>query len=250
MEVDLIKMHHDPPEIRQSRPRRDWMDATYKKHAYKCLPLTAANTHGWELILPEEITGTLESEVSVPKVINGLTRECNTGPLHGDHEYERDLAMPSIVGILSIATDWIFRPPEGYSTFISGSPNFFLNGAVPLTAMITGWWPDPFAMNWKITTVGSTVTFPKGMPYMWFTFVKDDALPDVKFNTSGAWENPDELIDPRVTYNEAKSQQMIDNPWTWMGSIRTGLDEKGERIGPNHEGHPVLDVPEQGRDTE
>ena len=85
---------------------------------------------------------------------------------------------------------------------------------------------------------------------MWFTFVKDDALPDVKFNTSGAWENPDELIDPRVTYNEAKSQQMIDNPWTWMGSIRTGLDEKGERIGPKHEGHPVLDVPEQGRDTE
>ena len=33
MEIDLIKMHHDPPEIRQSRPRRDWMDDSYKKHA-------------------------------------------------------------------------------------------------------------------------------------------------------------------------------------------------------------------------
>ena len=33
MEVDLIKMHHDPPEIRQSRPRREWMDATYKNPA-------------------------------------------------------------------------------------------------------------------------------------------------------------------------------------------------------------------------
>ena len=53
-----------------------------------------------------------------------------------------------------------------------------------------------------------------------------------------------------MAYNEAKSQRMIDNPWTWMGSIRTGLNEKGERIGPKHEGHLVLDVPEQNQGAE
>jgi hypothetical protein len=322
MEVSLVRVHHQPPEIRQSRPRRDWMDESYKKHAYKCLPLTVANTHGWEVILPEEVSFIQYDEQSVPTVLSGLTRQCVVTqdpsevaampvmppyPDDGDfyswdeetfswlkvvvelppslptrrwagqppedwidpqhempelqhpeipeipdmpepepveHSYERALAMPSIVGILSIAVDWIFNPPEGYSTFISGSPNFFMDGVTPLSAMIPGWWPDPFAMNWKITQLNSVITFPKGMPYMWFTFVKDDALSEVKFDVGNAWENKEQL-DSRVAYGAAKDQNMIDNPWTWMGSLRTGLNEHADRIGPKYEGHLTLDVPDQ-----
>ncbi|MED5208617.1 MAG: DUF6065 family protein [Chloroflexota bacterium] len=322
MEVNLTRVHHQPPEIRQSRPRRDWMDESYKKHAYKCLPLTVANTLGWEVLLPEEVSFIQYEETSVPTVISGLTRDCvATGPpiipeqvgpvmppypddgdfyswdeetfswvkvvvelpppiparrwagqppedwVDPEHEmpklehpeipeipepepiqtetkYERSLAMPSIIGILSIAVDWIFNPPAGYSTFISGPPNFFMDGVAPLSAVIPGWWPDPFAMNWKITKLNSVITFPKGMPYMWFTFVKDDALSEVQFSVDNAWANPEQL-DSRVAYGAAKDQNMLDNPWTWMGSVRTGLDEHGNRIGPKYEGHPVLDIPDQ-----
>jgi hypothetical protein len=88
------------------------------------------------------------------------------------------------------------------------------------------------------------ITFPKGMPYMWFTFVKDDALSEVKFDVGNAWENKEQL-DSRVAYGAAKDQNMIDNPWTWMGSLRTGLNEHADRIGPKYEGHLTLDVPDQ-----
>jgi len=56
------------------------------------------------------------------------------------------------------------------------------------------------------------------------------------------WDNPD-LMKSRQAYGEAKMKNMQDNPWTWMGSIRTGLNEKDESIGPKHEGHPILDTP-------
>jgi len=51
MKVTLTRAHDNPPPIRQALPRRDWMDDTYNKHAYKCLPMTSANIHGWELEL-------------------------------------------------------------------------------------------------------------------------------------------------------------------------------------------------------
>lgn len=303
MEVNLIRNHQNPPEIRQSRPRRDWMDASYKKHAYKCLPLSSANTHGWEVLLQQDITVVLDGPLDIPRVVDGQTiphthtqkghtyvpeepleakwssepvweRRWDNGPPEGwtepvqdapesslvleetqtehlvlketqtEHIYERDIAMPSIVGIISLAVDWVFNPPEGYSTMISGSPNYFLDGVVPLTAIIPGWWPDPFAMNWKITKLNTPITFPKGMPYMWFTFVKDDFLPEVRFNVQNQWDDTD-LTDQRQVYGDAKAKNMVENPWTWTGGIRTGLllGSESERVGPKFKGHPVLDVP-------
>lgn len=280
MEVNLIRNHQNPPEIRQSRPRRDWMDASYKKHAYKCLPLTNANTHGWEVVLQQDVTVILDSHIDIPRVISGqtithtLTRVAPSAPeVQSEPEsnrrwdgeppkswsdekhqeppeqeliedsYERDIGMPSIVGIVSLAVDWVMNPPEGYSTLISGPPNYFLEGAVPLTAIIPGWWPDPFAMNWKITEFNTPITFPKGMPYMWFTFVKDDLLPDVRFNVGNTWDDED-LMGQRQVYGEEKTRKEIEEPWTWVGGIRTGLLEpEGERVGPKFAGHPILDVP-------
>ena len=290
IEVNLIRNHQNPPEIRQSRPRRDWMDESYKKHAYKCLPLTSANTHGWEVLLQQDVTVILDGPLDIPRIVDGQTiphthiqtyvpeepleakwspepvqeRRWDNGPPEGwtepvqdapeaspvpeetqtEHTYERDIAMPSIVGIISLAVDWVFNPPEGYSTMISGSPNYFLDGVVPLTAIIPGWWPDPFAMNWKITKLNTPITFPKGMPYMWFTFVKDDFLPEVRFNVQNQWDDTD-LTDQRQVYGDAKAKNMVENPWTWVGGIRTGLllDPESERVGPKFKGHPVLDVP-------
>ena len=42
--------------IRQTRIKRDWMDATGEKHAYKCFPISLANTIGYELSLPINVS--------------------------------------------------------------------------------------------------------------------------------------------------------------------------------------------------
>jgi len=150
--------------------------------------------------------------------------------------------MPSIVGVMSFTIGWGINPPDGYNTLLSGSPNYFVDGAAAMTAMIPGWWPDEVNMNWKITEAHKPVLFPEGMPFVFFTVVKDDLLPSVEFDVGNMWDNPD-LMKSRQAYGEAKMKNMQDNPWTWMGSIRTGLNEKDESIGPKHEGHPILDTP-------
>ena len=77
---------------------------------------------------------------------------------------------------------------------------------------------------------------------MFFQVYKEDLLSSVELEVEHAWDKPD-LMKARQEYGDFKFKNNQENPWTWMGSIRTGLDEKGERIGPKHEGHPALDTP-------
>lgn len=240
MQVTVTRTHQNPPPIRQAEVRRDWMDDTYKKHAYKCLPLTEANVNGWELVLQQDVVIQWDGGLTVPRVLSGekMTFETNW------QTYEREIVMPSIVGIMSFTTGWSFSTPPGIGTWISGSPNYFVDGAVPLTAHIpSDWWPDEFNMNWKITKIGEPVVFPAGSPFMFFQFYDTSLMPSVEFNVENYWDKP-ELSAARQSYGDAKMKKLQEQPWTWMGGIRTGLDENGNQIGPRFDGHPQLKEPE------
>jgi len=241
MEVTLTRSHQNPPEIRQASVRRDWMDETYKKHAYKCLPLTEANVNGWEVLLQHDVVVQYDGGPTVPRILEGHTK---TFEIDG-HSYERDIVMPSIVGIMSFCVGWKFATPPGVATWITGSPNYFVDGAVPLTGHIpSDWWPDEFNMNWKITKIGEPVVFPAGMPFMFFQFYDTSLMPSVEFNVNNMWDDDQkDLNDARMRYSVAKREKLVNEPWTWMGGIRTGLDEEGTRIGPEFSGHPKLKEP-------
>jgi hypothetical protein len=232
MKVSLTKNHQSAPEIRQSRVKRDWMDETYNKHAYQCLPMTVANVMGWELVLQEELVVKWDGGNTPPVVLSG-------GKQSG-----RTVAYPSIIGIISLGMGWTINTEDGYSTWITGSPNFFIDGAVPLAASIpSSWWPDEVQMNWKITKINEPVIFPAGSPYCFFTFIHDSVLPSVEFEVSNLGDNP-ELIEARKKYNALKMQNNQENPWTWTKGIKTGVDADGNRIGPTFMGLPKLSVPE------
>jgi hypothetical protein len=240
--VTLTRTHQNPPEIKKGSVRRSWMDETYQKHAYKCLPLTEANTSGWEVLLQQDVVVQWDGGYSVPRVLSGETMTFSVG----GSTYERSIVQPSIIGIMSFNVGWTFSTPENIATWVSGSPNYFIDGAVPLTAHIpSSWWPDEFNMNWKITTVGQPVRFPAGMPFMFFQFYDTRLMPAVDFTVENYWDKPD-LMQERSRYGEAKARKMTEQPWTWMGGIRTGLNENGERIGPMFVNHPTLKEPRNG----
>jgi hypothetical protein len=52
--MDLIGYLIDdrPVDIRPARNRREWMNQTPDSYAYRCLPLSIANAHGWEVRCP------------------------------------------------------------------------------------------------------------------------------------------------------------------------------------------------------
>jgi hypothetical protein len=229
--ITLTKTHQNVPEIKQSRVRRDWMDDTYKNHAYQCLPLTTANVNGWELILPQDVVVEWSGENEPPKVIDG---EFYKG---------RPLVVPSIIGIISFTTGWTFNTEEGYDTWISGSPNYFVDGAVPLSATIpSSWWPDEFNMNWKITKVREPVVFKAGQPFMFFNVFDNSLLEDCEFVVENLWDKKD-LMESRRKYGDKKMKNNTENPWTWTQGIKTGLDADGNQIGPKNTGLIKLKEP-------
>ena len=229
--VTLTKTHQNPPQIVQSRIKRDWMDATYKKHAYQCLPVTTANVSGWELILPQDVVVQWEGGNALPKI------------LEGEFYNGRQLAYGGIVGMVSFSIGWAFGTEDGYETFISGPPNYYLDGAFALSAILpTSWWPDESQMNWMITKINEPITFPAGMPFMFFNIFKSDVLESVEFEVENLWDKP-ELMEARQAYSDAKMKKNREEPWTWMKGIKTGLNEKGEKIGPANSGLLKLNNP-------
>ena len=230
--LKLVRTHQISPEIKQSRLKRDWMDDTYNKHAYRCLPLSAANVNGWEAILQQDIVVTWEGGNSVPKIVEG------------DVYRGRTIANCNKIGMIDFHIGWAFKTEPGYHTWISGSPNYFIDGAVPLTASIpSDWWPDEVQAAWKITKVNEPVVFPAGMPFIFFSVYPSNLMPEMEVEVEYLWDKPN-LMNERMAYSDAKMKKLRDEPWTWMNGIRTGLNEKGERIGPRHDGLPDLQEPE------
>lgn len=233
VKVNLKRTYENPPEIRQSRINRDWMDETYKKHAYQCLPMTFANVYGWELVLPQTVVAQWDGGNTVPTI------------LEGESYGGRQLAYGGIIGMVSFSTGWIFGTETGYETFISGSPNYIRDDAQALSAIIpSSWWPDEFQMNWRIKKVGEPVVFEAGMPFMFFSIFESTVLENVDFTVENLWDDK-ELMNSRQKYGDLKMKNNQEQPWTWTKGIKTGLDADGNKIGPTFTGMPKLTIPGQ-----
>lgn len=230
MKVSLRRFHKFAPEIRPGAIRRDWMDATYNKHAYRCLALTGANCNGWEVVLQQDVTVVWDGGNCIPRITDGEIYE------------DRQIANCNKIGIIDFHIGWAINPPEGYGVWITGAPNHFVDGATPLAANMPAWWPDDESFLWKINKIGEPVTFRGGEPFAFFMIYDRSVMPQIEFESSNAWED-EEFIGARIRYSLAKAAKAQDEPWTWMNGIRTGLNEKGQRIGPEFTGHPTLQCP-------
>ncbi|MEM8919835.1 MAG: DUF6065 family protein, partial [Pseudomonadota bacterium] len=172
MRLDCYKIHEYVPEIIPGRSRRAWMDAFQDRHPYRCLPLTMANSSGWEILCPI-----------------GLTIEWDGGPMESNIKITGDEPWPPISniadshfrrGIVTFHTGHLFRTPPGWAVWASGPPNEPKDGIAPLTGLIeTDWLPFPFTMNWQMTRPGR-VRFEKGEPFCWLTLMEHNKLEEVQ----------------------------------------------------------------------
>jgi hypothetical protein len=229
--ITLLKTTQFPPVVKQMGVKRDWMDETYKKHAYQCMPVTVANVSGWSISLDDEVVVEWDGGNSVPRVISGAVSSSG-----------REQAQCSIIGMVSFNMGWVIRTEEPYCTFLSGPPNMFVPNASPLTASLPSWWwPDESQMNWKLSSPGRTV-FPAGFPFVFFTIYSPTTLAEVTFEVGSLWDDA-KLVEKRRKYGDLKQRNNIERPWEWTKGIKTGIDADGDRIGPVFTGLPDLAEP-------
>lgn len=146
-----------PPEVVPGRPDRDWMDEFTARHPYRCLPLSMANTTGWDILCPfgfeAEWDGNLGAEA--------IQFTPDPDAVHFEHFAQSHFTH----GVLTFHTGWLFRTPPGWALRASGTPNRFKHGIAPMEGLVeTDWLPYPFTMNWRFTAPGK-VRFEKGEPF-------------------------------------------------------------------------------------
>jgi hypothetical protein len=172
MELQCYPMGLRPPDIVPGRRDRDWMDTHHHRHPYKCLPLTMANTTGWEILCPV-----------------GFSAEWTGGPHQVDITITPDRPHPDFHhfaqshfagGVLTLHPGYLFRTPPGWATWVSGAPNHIKDGIQALTGLVeTDWLPFPFTMNWRFTRPGR-IRFAKGEPFCFITLTEHMKMDQVQ----------------------------------------------------------------------
>ncbi|MDP3175721.1 DUF6065 family protein [Phenylobacterium sp.] len=168
MELECYPVAERPPEIVAGRPQRGWMERFSERHPYRCLPLTMANTTGWEILCPMAVTmewngGVLQSDITLK-------------PDNPNPDFHHLVKSHFSHGVVTFHPGYLFRTPPGWSMWVMGPPNHVKDGIQPLAGLVeTDWLPFPFTMNWHFTRPGR-VRFEKGEPFCFITLVQDKPL--------------------------------------------------------------------------
>jgi len=140
--------------------RRDWMDETQQRFAYKCVPLVMANTSGYHIACPFN----LRVRWNGSNAANGVEIECL------DEDFKE--MLPDLFashfgsGILTFRMPWIIRSDTvGIGAEITGSPNQWIPGLFPLQGMVQTWGHASSAtMNWRLQYKDTDFYIPVGFP--------------------------------------------------------------------------------------
>jgi hypothetical protein len=154
--LEAFRTQRNPPDLVPCTQERAWMDVFTERHAYRCLPLSIANTHGWEMLVP----AAFEVEWNGgPNIADLTVRALEPFPQGFPFEH---FAMSNFArGIVTFHTGYLFRTPPGWNILTTGAFNEPRPGISPLTGIIeSDWLPYPFTMNWQMLSAG-TVRFEK-----------------------------------------------------------------------------------------
>ena len=140
-------------EIETAPSQREWMTNT-KGHAYKCLPLVAANNLGWVLKCPSSFSAYWDGG-STPKSVRIITHSKKDPGYVSSHFGH---------GTLTFHPGYIFTTTKNHGLYVKGPTNLpdyqTKNGITPLEGLVeTDWLQFSFTMNWKFTETRKLITF-------------------------------------------------------------------------------------------
>jgi len=216
--------------------RRDWMDATPSRYAYRCLPLTIANQTGWWVKNPVGFTATWRGRTE-PGTIDFRFDA-------GAELWQRWVNSQFGEGIVTWNTPFLFRTkPQGSRLLVLGPANYFKAHAHPLTALIeSDWISMSFTMNWKIMTPGVPVRFEPGEPLFQVIPLARNACADLEgasVTYQKLSDDPEvarsynEWSEGRSRFHEQKARGEV-KPDDWQKDYFQGRDVSGREAAPEH----------------
>jgi len=172
MKLTCYAIDANAPTIRAAPQTRLWMDGVIDNHAYRCLPLSIANSYGWDILAPFGFSAQWSGEPN-PRT---LVLRCDDGSIPPANRVASHFGY----GIVTFQLAYLFRTEPGWDLIASGPFNRPKDGVAALTGVIeTDWLSFPFTMNWQMTRPG-TVRFERDEPICTIFPVRRETLPSVE----------------------------------------------------------------------
>jgi hypothetical protein len=142
-------------KIEAAPPSRSWMNESYDRFAYRCLPMLLANQAGWFILNSHDFRARWDGT-------DGLS---GVSILYLDGEPPFPATSMFGLGIVTFTIPYLFRTPPGWNLLARGPANAPKDGVYALEGLVeTDWAVASFTMNWKITRPDQVITFGAGEP--------------------------------------------------------------------------------------
>jgi len=218
--ISVEKMQGSLFKIEPMSIKRDWMDATSEKHAYRCFPVTQANVVGWNISCIEDIVFTWDG-------INDQT----------DQHINIENPIGSYAGrgqsSISLNTSLIFRTDQDVSILTINPVNYFNDDFETMSNLIsTSFYDNPLPLALKAKKANVKTVIKAGTPIATIIPISLTQLN----NTSIQIINYEDKDRSRQSANEAygTAAQILNSSGQWTDWYRDAVNEKNESLG-SHE---------------
>jgi len=198
--------------------KRDWMDVTPEKHAYRCFPVTQANMVGWNLFCEEDIT-------FIWNGINDTSGE-NVKILSGQNFVYTGRGQSTI----SFMTGLVFRTEQNISMLTINPVNYFNEDFETMSSLIsTSFYDNDYPLAIKARVPNKEITIKAGTPVATIIPVSLTMLDNTSIEVYD-YADPGSLRQKaHQSYGEAA--QEVNKSGKWTDWYRDAVNEKGESIG-------------------
>jgi hypothetical protein len=219
--ISVEQRHKSNAVISPMSIKRDWMDNTPEKHAYRCFPVTQANMIGWNLSWNEDImfswNGINDTSSDNVKII-GEMDNVYTG--RGQ-------------STVSFTTGLTFKTDENFSLFTINPVNYFNPEFETMSSLVSSsWFDNDFPLAIKAKVANKEILIKAGQPLATIVPVSLTALDNTSIKVYDYLDKDRTRQKKHQSYGQAA--QEINKKGEWTDWYRDAVNEKGESLG-NHE---------------
>jgi hypothetical protein len=216
--ISVEKTQGSPFNIEQMSIKRDWMDVTSEKHAYRCFPVTQSNVVGWSLFCEKDIEFVWDG-------INDQT------PDHIDIIKAPEGAYGGRgQSSISFHTGLIFRTEKNVSLFTINPVNYFNDDFETMSNVIsTSFYDNPLPLAIKAKKSNEVVTIKAGTPLATIIPISLSALNNSSIEIFDYQDEGSKRLQANIAYGEASAE--INSSGKWTDWYRDAVNEKQESVG-------------------
>jgi hypothetical protein len=217
IEISVEKMKGSIFEISQMSVKRNWMDETSERHAYRCFPVTQANVVGWSLSCTEDIVftwdGTNDQTPDHIKITSPIGAYAGRGQ-----------------SSISLNTGLVFRTAEDISLWTINPVNYFNDDFETMSNLIsTSFYDSPLPLAIKAKNANVETRIIAGTPVATIIPISLSDLNNSSINII-KYSDPENLRH-KATISYGKAAQKINQSGEFTDWYRDAVNEKNELLG-------------------